>query len=265
MRKILLKCVGTGIHNDPKENKQRTPHDLQLKLKQINIEELNNLNLKQELEWKYENIQASKIEAKTSVSKIKLEENKEAHDIENVNMPVFLKEEEKITGSRKGTITHLCMQKLNPKEEYTQEKIEKLLETLVYKNIITLQEKEAINTKKIANLTKSSLWKELKEAKQIEKEKPFYINVKVSKIYETNIQESILVQGIIDLYYIDKDDHLVLVDYKTDYVQNENELIQKYKVQLELYKEALEKALAKKVDRVYIYSTYLDKEIKINF
>ena len=41
------------------------------------------------------------------------------------------------------------------------------------------------------------------------------------------------------------------------------ELIEKYKVQLEIYKTALEEALQRKVDKVYIYSTYLDKPIFI--
>ena len=93
--------------------------------------------------------------------------------------------------------------------------------------------------------------------------KPFYINISASKIYDIEIEENILVQGIIDLFYINKNDELVLVDYKTDYVQNENELIEKYKIQLEIYKTALEEALNKEVDKIYIYSTYLDKSIII--
>ena len=78
------------------------------------------------------------------------------------------------------------------------------------------------------------------------------------------MEEEILVQGIIDLYYIDKNNNLVLVDYKTDFVSQAQELIQKYKVQLDLYKKALEEALNKKVSKVYIYSTYLKKEIEIS-
>ena len=51
------------------------------------------------------------------------------------------------------------------------------------------------------------------------------------------------------------------MDYKTDYVQNEQELIDKYKEQLDLYKTALEKALGKKVSKTIIYSLYLNKEV----
>jgi ATP-dependent helicase/nuclease subunit A len=56
-----------------------------------------------------------------------------------------------------------------------------------------------------------------------------------------------------------------LVDYKTDYVKNndEEELKNKYRVQLELYKQALVEATNKKVEEVYIYSLYLNKEIKM--
>ena len=66
------------------------------------------------------------------------------------------------------------------------------------------------------------------------------------------------------LYYIDKNNDLILVDYKTDYVEKgkEEELLNKYRKQLDLYKRALESALNRKVDKVYIYSVYLEKEIE---
>ena len=67
------------------------------------------------------------------------------------------------------------------------------------------------------------------------------------------------------MYFINENGQVVLVDYKTDYVENGNEfeLVEKYKNQLDLYKQALENALGTKVDKVYIYSVYLDKEIEI--
>ena len=101
------------------------------------------------------------------------------------------------------------------------------------------------------------------EAKEVQREKPFYINIPAKEIYKEDLDENVLVQGVIDLYYINSNGELVLVDFKTDYVENrdENILIDKYKVQLDLYKRALRQALNRDVDRVYIYSTYFDKEI----
>ena len=234
------------------------------------IEEINKI-----LNYKYPNQIDTIIPTKTSVTALKELKNKNINEMEEMidernisfNTPKFLNEnkEENITASRKGTLIHLCMQRLNEKEEYDIGKIESLISDLEAKKIITSKEKEAINPIKILQFTKTNIWKELKSAKKVEKEKPFYINIKAKDIYEEKTDENILVQGIIDLYYINKDGDLNLVDYKTDYVEKgkENELINKYKNQLKLYKKALEDVYKKEIKNVYIYSVYLDKQIKI--
>ena len=52
-----------------------------------------------------------------------------------------------------------------------------------------------------------------------------------------------------------------LFDYKTDFVKKEEELVTRYQKQLEIYKRALQEAIGKNVDRVYIYSIHLQKMI----
>ena len=107
--------------------------------------------------------------------------------------------------------------------------------------------------------------KYLDEAKKTYKEQPFYINIPVKELYESKSNEKILVQGIIDLYYITENEEIILVDYKTDYVpENKSSYLkEKYQSQLNLYKRALEQALGKKVTRAYIYSTYLNDSIEV--
>ena len=132
------------------------------------------------------------------------------------------------------------------------------------KGIITQLEAESINVKSILHFTKTEIWEDLKNAKQVYKEQPFYMSIPAKDIYNKDVEEEVLVQGIIDLYYINKDNKLILLDYKTDYIEKDiNELVGKYKGQLELYKRALEDSLKRKVDKVYIYSTYLGKKIEI--
>ena len=227
-----------------------------------NVEEI-----KYKLNWEYKDISLSTIEGKTSVSNIKaIDTLKDITEfkINNMKTPEFLKEKtNRLSGAQKGTLVHLCMQNLNIKEDYTYEKINDLIEELLFRKKISNIEAENIDINKILEFTKSKLWEELKNAKLVEREKAFYISIPVDEIYGNNIKEEILVQGIIDLYYINKEDELVLVDYKTDYVSNEQELVQKYSKQLELYKRALEEALSRKVINTYIYSTYLNKEILI--
>lgn len=200
-----------------------------------------------------------------------LKEDKEAKERKEERMttfdkPKFLKEdkEDKLTNAEKGTLVHLCMQHLNEKVEYNLEKIKELVEELERKEIITLKEKENINLYKILEFTKSNIWKEMKKAKKVYKERPFFINIPAKEIYKEEIEEKILIQGIIDLYYINENDEIILVDYKTDYVERgkEQELIGKYKKQLDLYCKAIEEASNKEVSRIYIYSVYLGKGIE---
>ena len=87
--------------------------------------------------------------------------------------------------------------------------------------------------------------------------------MEAKEIINEEVDEKILVQGIIDLYYIDENDKMILVDYKTDFVKQEEKLISKYKKQLEIYKQALQEATGKAVEKVYIYSIYLQKTISM--
>ena len=156
---------------------------------------------------------------------------------------------------------HLCVQKMDEKQEYTLEKIQDMINTLKEKVLITEAEAEAINKEKLLKYTKSELWQDLKQAKQIYKKQPFYINIKASTVYD-NIEpendENILVQGVIDLFYINKNDEIVLVDFKTDYIDDGQEimLIEKYKKQLEIYKIALEQSLKEVLAKSH-YTAYI--------
>lgn len=197
--------------------------------------------IEKELNYQYKDLIATKIPTKTSVTKIKQMElenrihakNEEENvidllDIENnhkqevtFDIPKFLKadEKEKLTGAQKGTLLHLCMQKLDTTQEYTKEKIQKFVQNLAFKEIISPIEADNININAILKFTKSNIWKELQTAKEIYKEKPFYINIDAKDIYHEKTEEKILVQGIIDLYYINQYDELILLDYKTDFVE----------------------------------------------
>ena len=273
------------MENDEKENtSQKVIETLNQKI--IDKNKIN--KIKEQIEYEYPNKLAIDIPTKSSVTKIKQMKNKQLgidfeslDNEENVNKenstadtknitfekPKFLQEEKdnQITNAQKGTLTHLCLQKLKPKKEYNLEKIQALIQNLEMNKIITEKEREAINPYKILQFTKSKIWEQLKNAKEYYQERPFYINVPASEIYNEDIDENVLVQGIIDLYFVNEIGNIVLVDYKTDYVENgkELELVEKYKNQLELYKQALEEALNTKVDKVYIYSVYLEKEIEI--
>ena len=71
-------------------------------------------------------------------------------------------------------------------------------------------------------------------------------------------------QGIIDCFFEDGD-KLILLDYKTDYIEKgkENELKDRYSKQLDYYSDALYKMTGKRVTNKYLYSFYLEKIIEL--
>ena len=255
----------------------------------LNIKQEDLLSLKNELAFEYKYKDLRNIPTKASVTgivhknllrELKEEQDEIERDFEELDdieqkqednkefvKPKFLKntDEEKITPAQKGTLIHLCMKNLQVGKQYELKDVEELIEELRLKQIITQKEQDEIDPKIILNFTKTDIWKELSLAKEYHKEEPFYINVPAKQVLETEEKENILVQGIIDLYYITEDDKLVLLDYKTDFVRNTQEqiLIDRHKDQMMLYKEALENGLQKKVDKIYIYSTTLVKAIEI--
>lgn len=212
------------------------------------------------------------IPAKLTVSEVKRMQNEDIEESEMLLkeketeeiVPFFMQEtKEELKGAAKGTLYHRVWENLDYDKIDTKEQIEEQL-----KNILTAEEKKSIWVPDFNRFAKSPLAGRMKAAAQREqlyREQPFVIAMPANQIreeYET--EEEILVQGIIDVYF-EEEDGLVLVDYKTDKVQKgqEKELVEKYKVQMQYYKKALEMITDREVKEIYIYSTRLGKAVLV--
>ena len=261
LNKIAKKDVLKAEENQEEQEKK----NIELPEK-IDYEKINEI-----LNWQYKYKEMTNIQSKMSVTKIKELKNNEAQNQQHIEIkPKFMLDKTKVSSAERGTIIHLILQKLDFTKEYSREELAQFVNNLCTKNIITQIQKDSINIEKIYQIINTQFIKNLKNAKEIKKEikkeTPFYTYINTKEIYNTQNSENILVQGIIDLYYINQQNEVILVDYKTDYVEGSGEeLIDKYKVQLEIYKKALEESLKEKVKHVYIYSIYLNKEIEITF
>ena len=74
--------------------------------------------------------------------------------------------------------------------------------------------------------------------------------------------EKVILQGIIDAFIMEEEG-IILVDYKTDRVKDGAELRNRYQKQIDLYSEALEQILGKKVKRRVLYSFSLGEEVDL--
>jgi len=254
------------------ENKKESISEKALELfKDKNADEKIINELKNNLESEYQYSKDAHTPSRISVSNLKKSKNDEDNmsvlskisdeneDIKVENEfeePVCLKEkEERYTAVRKGLLIHFILQNLDFKTLNTKEELRNYIEKLVFEKVISEQDKKYINVSRIYNFLNSKIGKDLKEAKKTFREYEFILMNK-------DISNS-LIQGVIDLFYVTKEDKVVLVDFKTDRIDNEKEFIKKYKIQLEIYKEAINSLTEYNVDEIFIYSFNLNKEIKI--
>ena len=131
---------------------------------------------------------------------------------------------------------------------------------------IAAEDRELIFHKTFKCFFESALAKGMKAAAKRDKlyrEQPFVMGVEAKRIYkDTDSKELIIVQGIIDAYY-EEDDGIVLLDYKTDRVDSAEQLVKRYKEQLNLYEEAIERFSGKRVKAKFIYAFCLNETIEI--
>ena len=184
-------------------------------------------------------------------------------------IPAFMREEEVVLeGAERGTAYHRVLECLDYTCLESLDHIKEQLDTMVSKGRLTSRMREAVQDQEIYKFGKSSLGQRMKAASMqgaLYREQPFVMSVPANQIQERyDSGEEILMQGMIDAYF-EEDGELVLVDYKTDKVWNwrPETLVEKYQVQLQYYKEALERLTQKKVKEVYLYSLYLGREILV--
>ena len=213
------------------------------------------------MNYVYKYISSTKLPNKISISEIKrrsmMQEDGDSNfKIQLINKPSLM-EEDTASGAIYGTALHETLYKLDFKN-FDIENAKELISSFSKDEKV-----KAYVLSKIKQFKESNLFNELQKAKKINKETAFNLNLDAKDIYGEEYQDKIMVQGIIDLYFINENDELVLVDYKTDNVETEEELIKRYKVQLDLYKKALEEIIGKNVAKTIIYSFKLNKEINI--
>lgn len=180
--------------------------------------------------------------------------------------PVFLTNKANKTAAELGTLYHLVMEHL-PYEDLTAKyDYDALLERMVIGGYMTSEEKELLSVKRFSWFMRSKIGKRMRQAAihgKLHREQQFMMGIPANEVEPDNTSEEIiLIQGIIDAYF-EEEEELVLVDYKTDYVEKDGriQLVERYRTQLHYYGRALEKLTGKRVKEKIIYSFSLGEEI----
>lgn len=168
--------------------------------------------------------------------------------------------EEIVTGAQWGTLMHEAMQWL-PVKKYTQKSMTDMLDSLQAEGKFSDEERSLLSDRSLYGFFNSDLGQRLIASKRVERELPFSMLFDGNRVYpDVENGERLFLQGIIDTVFVE-DDQWVLVDYKTDRVKSGDELIRRYKIQMDLYKEALERLTNMPVKASYIYSFRLHEAV----
>ena len=217
-------------------------------------------------------------------------------------IPLFIQREESVEqetanrGALRGTAVHRVMECY----DFTSEKsVQEQMDAMEKEEKITADMRTLVKERIVADFVSSETGKRMALAQRmgaLYREKPFVMGFteeelenygfgvgsntdSCENIYEKtdsdqekeeqkkvcHEEDLTLIQGIIDVFWIEKDG-IVLLDYKTDRVQQAKELIDRYETQLKLYADALERVFAArklKVKEILIYSFSLEQLITL--
>ena len=232
-------------------------------------------NLNQQLQFRYSYQEEEKLKLKFTVSELKKraylneESGEELYKEPEVIplLPRFLQEETKLTGASRGTAYHRFLELLDFAEQYSLERLTEKAETFCSTGKLSQDMVDSIDVKDILGFLNTNSGKRMSQAAAAGKlfeEQPFVLGVDAADIYPIESgRETVLVQGIIDVWF-EEEDGLVVLDYKTDKARSAKDLVEKYHAQLDYYAKALEQLTGKHVKEKVIYSFTLGQEIQVD-
>ena len=161
--------------------------------------------------------------------------------------PAFL-EERNLTGAERGTLMHRALslipldQLRGAKDLYSA--VKEAIHELADREVFTYQEVLVLYMKGLADFFSGNLGQRMLASPNVRREWAFNLVMDES---------GALLQGVIDCAFLE-DDAWVLVDYKTDRIEDEEAFIQRYRLQLDWYARALESITGLPVKEKCLYS-----------
>lgn len=217
--------------------------------------------IQRRLGYEYGHRDALRLKSKFTVSELSRMAG-DSHETPKVSAaldtPKFTREKSTFTAAEKGTILHKVMEQLDFRQP---DAVRAVVRDLVERQILTEDEAAAASYQRIMGFFDSEIGKRACRADKLYKETSFNIKKEM-------FGEKIIIQGTIDCYF-EEDGKYILLDYKSNYIgdpddmQEIERIAETYKVQLDLYREALEKIRGVKVEEAYLYLFSIGKGIRI--
>ncbi len=217
--------------------------------------------IKENISFVYPFNDVKSIETKSSVAVV-------AHKADETDysftlMPDFLSKSG-LSPAKRGTATHRFMQfaDFTKAEISVSEELERLYEW----EFISESERDAVDISVVEKFFKNDIYKRIKNSIKTEREMRFITEMPAGSLdadLPSSVHnEPVIIQGSVDLIF-EEADGIVILDFKTDRVCDENKLMEAYSEQLEIYGKACEKIFEKPIKELLIYSFSMDKTINV--
>jgi ATP-dependent helicase/nuclease subunit A len=237
--------------------------------------------ISERLMWEYVYHASAKVPSKLSVTEIKRLSSK-GNDTQALfergsdilalrelyleKRPTFMQAKKQLSPIERGLAVHFAMQHIDVQGDCSEVGIQEQIAKLLYRGMMNEEQVANVDIQKLKQFIDSELGQRMRASSEIRRELPFNL---VKKASETSLQfeacnENVLIQGIIDCCFLEEG-QWVLIDYKTDAVikGREHLVAERYRMQLELYKEALIKITSKQVKESFIYLFSVNEAIKL--
>ncbi|MBO4864292.1 MAG: helicase-exonuclease AddAB subunit AddA [Eubacterium sp.] len=191
--------------------------------------------------------------------KVALEESAESPDDAAVEKAAEM-EAMRARAATRGTIIHALFEKLDYGRVASKETLKAEFDRVLAGSHFEEEEKVLVDTSMLIRFyseDEDSLFVRMKRAYlagKLYREQQFIAGLNLDELKSP--EDYTVIQGIIDAFFYEGDDeHIILVDYKTDNVKTGDELIGRYAAQMYLYATTLEKLTGHRVVDVILYST----------
>lgn len=191
--------------------------------------------------------------------------------------PAFVKADHRQQAAKRGTATHVFMQFCDF-ERVLDQGVSAEAKRLAREKFMTEEDATLIDTASIEKFFESKLFEEMRAAPELHREVRFNMFYPASELTdqaelkESLENESVLVQGVIDCFFKNRDGSMTVVDYKTDHFAGEDlknrdavrqTLVQRHQRQLSYYRKACETLTGCRVSRLQLYSFALGEAVDL--
>ena len=172
--------------------------------------------------------------------------------------PSFMDPAEDAGGAARGTVIHrflslVDLDAVREKGGTDQGQLISIRDKLVEDQVFTPDEAAWIRPEIISRFFASDIGKRMLASPEVHREWDFNLYVP---------ERGMIVQGMIDCAFREGDGW-ILLDYKTDHIEDENEFTEEYRPQLEWYAVALRELTGKPVLQSWLYALSVDKAYRL--